>query len=149
MGNPTAVAIIRTGGIAEAHIFAYQKEPERVRIVALADIDRTRAEAAGERFGIETFYDDYREVLKRPDVDAVSICTPPFTYVEIACDRPASVGATGFSQSTCFPARRAYCTALMRAKNNELGQFPVGCVPRDPLFAEQFKLTQASAVPAR
>ena len=34
----------------------------------------------------------------------------------------------------------SYCTALMRAKNNELGQFPTGCVPRDPLYAAQFKL---------
>ena len=40
----------------------------------------------------------------------------------------------------------SYCTALMRAKNNELGQFPVGCVPRDPLFAEEFKLSQRSHV---
>jgi NADPH2 dehydrogenase len=43
----------------------------------------------------------------------------------------------------------SYCTALMRAKNNELGQFPVGCVPRDPLFAEQFKLTQTSPASVR
>jgi NADPH2 dehydrogenase len=34
----------------------------------------------------------------------------------------------------------SYCTALMRAKNNELGQFPAGCVPRDPLYADEFKL---------
>ena len=34
----------------------------------------------------------------------------------------------------------SYCTALMRAKGNALGQFPAGCVPRDPLYAEQFKL---------
>ena len=40
----------------------------------------------------------------------------------------------------------SYCTALMRAKNNDLGQFPVGCVPRDPLFAEEFKLSQRSRV---
>jgi NADPH2 dehydrogenase len=40
----------------------------------------------------------------------------------------------------------SYCTALMRAKNNEIGQFPVGCVPRDPLFAEQFKLIQRGGV---
>ncbi len=33
----------------------------------------------------------------------------------------------------------SYCTALMRAKNNDLGQFPAGCVPRDPLYAEEFK----------
>jgi NADPH2 dehydrogenase len=39
----------------------------------------------------------------------------------------------------------SYCTALMRAKNNELGQFPTGCVPRDPLYAAQFKLIKGVA----
>ncbi len=34
----------------------------------------------------------------------------------------------------------SYCTALMRAKGNDLGQFPAGCAPRDPFYAEQFKL---------
>ena len=43
----------------------------------------------------------------------------------------------------------SYCTALMRAKNNDLGQFPVGCVPRDPLFAEHFKLTQSRPASVR
>jgi 2,4-dienoyl-CoA reductase-like NADH-dependent reductase (Old Yellow Enzyme family) len=28
----------------------------------------------------------------------------------------------------------SFCTALMRAKNNELGQFPTGCVPRDKVY---------------
>ena len=35
----------------------------------------------------------------------------------------------------------SYCTALMRAKDNELGQYPTGCVPRDPFFAPIFKET--------
>ena len=34
----------------------------------------------------------------------------------------------------------SYCTALMRAKHNDLGQFPTGCAPRDPFYAEQFRL---------
>jgi 2,4-dienoyl-CoA reductase-like NADH-dependent reductase (Old Yellow Enzyme family) len=38
----------------------------------------------------------------------------------------------------------SYCTALMRAKSNELGQFPAGCVPRDPFYAGQFKQAQAA-----
>jgi 2,4-dienoyl-CoA reductase-like NADH-dependent reductase (Old Yellow Enzyme family) len=38
----------------------------------------------------------------------------------------------------------SYCTALMRAKNNELGQFPAGCVPRDPIYAGYFKAAQAA-----
>lgn len=33
----------------------------------------------------------------------------------------------------------SYCTALMRAKHNDMGQFPAGCVPRDPLYVEHFK----------
>jgi predicted dehydrogenase len=84
MGKPTGVAIIGTGGIAEAHIFAYQKEPERARVVALVDVQRKRAEAVGERYEIETTYADYRQALEREDVEGVSICTPPFTHVEIA-----------------------------------------------------------------
>jgi len=33
----------------------------------------------------------------------------------------------------------SFCTALMRAKHNELGQFPAGCVPRDRLYADIYK----------
>ena len=38
----------------------------------------------------------------------------------------------------------SYCTALMRAKHNDLGQFAAGCVPRDPLYADEFKQAQRS-----
>jgi 2,4-dienoyl-CoA reductase-like NADH-dependent reductase (Old Yellow Enzyme family) len=33
----------------------------------------------------------------------------------------------------------SYCTALMRAKHNELGQYATGCVPRDRLYAASLK----------
>jgi len=33
----------------------------------------------------------------------------------------------------------SYCTALMRGKHNELGQFPSGCVPRDKMYADVYK----------
>lgn len=38
----------------------------------------------------------------------------------------------------------SYCTALMRAKTHELGQFPTGCAPRDPEYAEEFKAARAA-----
>lgn len=84
MDKPIGVAIIGTGGIAEAHIFAYQKEAERARIVALVDIEASRAKGVAGRYEIETTYAHYRQALESEDVDAVSICTPPFTHVEIA-----------------------------------------------------------------
>jgi 2,4-dienoyl-CoA reductase-like NADH-dependent reductase (Old Yellow Enzyme family) len=33
----------------------------------------------------------------------------------------------------------SYCTALMRAKHNDLGQYATGCVPRDRFYAEALK----------
>jgi 2,4-dienoyl-CoA reductase-like NADH-dependent reductase (Old Yellow Enzyme family) len=33
----------------------------------------------------------------------------------------------------------SYCTALMRAKHNELGQYATGCVPRDRIYAAALK----------
>jgi 2,4-dienoyl-CoA reductase-like NADH-dependent reductase (Old Yellow Enzyme family) len=33
----------------------------------------------------------------------------------------------------------SYCTALMRAKHNELGQYGTGCVPRDRIYAAALK----------
>ncbi len=36
----------------------------------------------------------------------------------------------------------SHCTNLMRSKHNELGQFPTGCVPRDRVYAEIFKVAR-------
>jgi hypothetical protein len=33
----------------------------------------------------------------------------------------------------------SYCTALMRAKHNEYGQYATGCVPRDRLYVQALK----------
>lgn len=38
----------------------------------------------------------------------------------------------------------SYCTALMRAKNNDLGQYPTGCVPRDPLYVAELRAARVS-----
>jgi 2,4-dienoyl-CoA reductase-like NADH-dependent reductase (Old Yellow Enzyme family) len=32
----------------------------------------------------------------------------------------------------------SFCTTLMRSKEHELGQYPTGCVPRDPVYADIF-----------
>jgi 2,4-dienoyl-CoA reductase-like NADH-dependent reductase (Old Yellow Enzyme family) len=38
----------------------------------------------------------------------------------------------------------SYCTALMRAKNHELGQYPTGCVPRDPMYVAELRAARVS-----
>jgi NADPH2 dehydrogenase len=43
----------------------------------------------------------------------------------------------------------SYCTNLMRAKNNELGQYPAGCVPRDEIYTAVYKELLASRAKPR
>jgi predicted dehydrogenase len=49
MPDPIGVAVIGTGSIAEAHLYAYAKAGERCHVVAVADGVEDRAKRAAER----------------------------------------------------------------------------------------------------
>ncbi|MBI4551501.1 MAG: NADH:flavin oxidoreductase [Candidatus Latescibacteria bacterium] len=51
--------------------------------------------------------------------------------------RDAQTAGSMAGKKVCITV--SYCTALMRGKHNELGQFPSGCVPRDKVYAEVYK----------
>ncbi len=82
MANPIGVGIIGAGDFAVMHAGGYQALGERVRLAAVADIDKDRARALAQRFDIPAVYDDYQHLLADPDVQAVSICTPHFLHVQ-------------------------------------------------------------------
>jgi UDP-N-acetylglucosamine 3-dehydrogenase len=70
------VATIGCGSIAqELHLPGYQKN-RRARIVACTDPDPRRWKEVREQFGVQKFYRDYREMLDREELDAVSVCSP-------------------------------------------------------------------------
>lgn len=85
------VGIIGTGVIAETHLKAYLSLSDRCQVVALCDIFPEKAQSMKEKYGLDAaeVYEDYNEMLKRQDLDLVSICTPPFTHLpaSIACMR--------------------------------------------------------------
>jgi predicted dehydrogenase len=72
--KPVRVGIIGTGGISRAHAMAYQRLPEDVEIVAVADIMPERAERAAKDWGVARWFSDVRDLLAE-DLDAVSVCT--------------------------------------------------------------------------
>lgn len=79
------VAIIGTGAIASAHIKAYQQFEGRCKVMAICDIYPEKAEAAAKTFNINVdVYSDYEKILRRTDIDLVSVCTPPYTHAELA-----------------------------------------------------------------
>jgi predicted dehydrogenase len=74
------IGVIGCGGIgSRVHIPNYARNP-RVRLIAVADVDLGRARTAAEQWGIDAYYQDYRELLARPDVEAVSVTTPVFMH---------------------------------------------------------------------
>ena len=82
-----SVAIIGTGNISHQHLKAYLAFPGRCKITHLADIFPEKAEKMNTDYnlGAQT-HSDYKEILNAPDIDLVSICTPPYNHAEITID---------------------------------------------------------------
>jgi predicted dehydrogenase len=86
------VALIGCGGIAPAHIQAYQGIKD-VSLEALCDLDINRAKSLASRFKTKKIYSDYREMFEKEDLDLVDICTPVSTHPRIVCDAAKEVPA--------------------------------------------------------
>lgn len=80
------VAVIGCGTIANsAHIPSYANNPD-CEIKYFCDIIPERAEAAVQTYGKGIAIADYHEILKDPEVEAVSICTPNRMHSVISID---------------------------------------------------------------
>ena len=108
MGDPLGLGDIGAGGISHSHLLAARSSAnrDRARVVAIADIDDARANAQAKQYGIERVFTDYRELIACDDVQAVSVCTPPFLHVEqsvaalragkhVLCEKPVSPNLAG------------------------------------------------------
>src|SRR5690349_17203392 len=58
--------------------------PLRARMVAVCGRDTTKVGAAAARLGWDEAVTDWRELVARPDIDLIDICTPGDSHAEIA-----------------------------------------------------------------
>jgi predicted dehydrogenase len=75
------VGIVGAGTIFTSHANAYKALG--VRVGAVVDVDRGRAEKAAADFGVPHALTDWAELLKRDEVQIVDVCTPPQTHGEV------------------------------------------------------------------
>ncbi len=69
--------VIGAGILGEEHALVFSHTPE-IELVAVCDVNADRVKAIAEKFGACTWYIDYQDLLKTPDIQAVSIATPDF-----------------------------------------------------------------------
>ena len=79
------VAIIGTGAISRRHMTVWGHLPQ-VKVVAAAEIDLPKLKAWGEKYHFDEkdLYTDFREMLKRDDIDAVDVCVHNNLHTPIA-----------------------------------------------------------------
>ena len=101
-------AIIGCGVIAPLHAQAIIKD-ERASLVAVCDIIEEKALAFARKFNVKDIYTDYQEMMKREDIDAVSICVPSGLHGQcvmacaragkhVICEKPLDIHAEVMTQ---------------------------------------------------
>jgi predicted dehydrogenase len=85
MPSTLRIGVLGAGAWARnAHIPGWQRDP-RCEVVSICDVDRERADAYAEEFGIPNPTDDWQALVGRGDVDVIDIVTPSQTHYELAC----------------------------------------------------------------
>lgn len=84
MSTEIRYGLIGCGRVAPRHAQSLGQVAE-ARLVAVADLKASRAEHFAEEYKA-TPYTDYRALLDRPDIDAVSICVPSGLHARVALD---------------------------------------------------------------
>ncbi len=80
------VAVIGTGAISSVHIDAYQQFKDICEIRILCDISKDKAQNMKENknLKISEVLEDWKKILKRNDIDIISLCLPPNMHASVA-----------------------------------------------------------------
>jgi|YNPBryantNP2012_1023418.scaffolds.fasta_scaffold00904_8 predicted dehydrogenase len=117
MGDKVRIGIIGVGQIGKHHLDIYRKQVPDAEIIAIADINEQELNRVAEIYGIPHKYTDFRELLKRDDIEAVDVCLHNNLHM------PVTVAAFEAGKHVYCekPMAGAYCdAAVMLQKAKEL-----------------------------
>ena len=83
MKDKLKVGVIGAGSISDFHFQSYANNG-KTEIYAVCDFNEQRAEEKKNKYHAEMIYTNYEDLLKDPQIDAVSICTWNNSHAEIA-----------------------------------------------------------------
>jgi myo-inositol 2-dehydrogenase/D-chiro-inositol 1-dehydrogenase len=126
------LGLIGAGTIGRVHADNLARRVEGARLVAVADINRAAAEACAAACGAEAFASD-AELVARPDIDAVAICTPPETHAAII-EAAAAAGKHVFCEKPLERTPQAADRAIAAAEKAKVKLFVAFNRRFDPHF---------------
>jgi predicted dehydrogenase len=98
--TPIRVALAGAGMISHYHLIGWRNAgADRVKVVAVYDLDRQRAEARAREFGIPKVYDRPEAMLDSEKIDALDVASPRETHafwveaaaargIDVLCQKP-------------------------------------------------------------
>ncbi len=86
MEKKLKVGIIGAGRIGKVHAMSIKNLIPEVEIKAISDVYIEAAKDVCNRHGIPYAFNDYKDILKDPEIDAVLICSPTDTHAQIAIE---------------------------------------------------------------
>ena len=78
-------AVIGAGAISKEHL-SFLAQSDRAHLASVCDLSKAAGRYAAQRFGADSTYTDYRQMLSEVKPDIVHILTPPHTHKRIAKD---------------------------------------------------------------
>ena len=103
MDKKLKIGVVGNGNISGVHLRAYSLNPN-VEIYALCDINEKAMKRRAEEYGVTRLFTDVNEMVKLPELDAVSVCTWNAAHAECAiaalnagkhvlCEKPMAMNA--------------------------------------------------------
>ena len=103
MAKKVRVGVMGLGWPGREHLKAYVQIPD-VEVVALADADETLLKTQADQYDVSERYVDYRAMVEKAELDAVSVCLPNFLHHEASmvalraglhtlCEKPPALTA--------------------------------------------------------
>lgn len=106
------IAIIGCGMISHRHMTVIENlnsQGQNLKVVAAAEIDKDKLEAWGRQYGIpeDCLYTDFREMLKRDDIDEIEVCVHNNLHTSVA----TACMAAGYDVYSEKPMSASYADA--------------------------------------
>ncbi len=82
--NKINVGVIGVGAMGNNHARVYSKI-ENANLMAVSDLMKAKVEEVAKKYNASSFV-DYNDILKMPEIDAVSVCVPTTHHFNVVMD---------------------------------------------------------------